>query len=563
MNIKNSLILILLLILCLPSVAVAQRSAPRGATPAVRRSARVLLIPLDDRPPCLQFVELMARIGDAEIVAPPREMLGRFTEPGKPEAIAAWLDAQNLRSFDAAIISLDMVAYGGLVNSRVFRTSLAEADKRLRVIETINRRAPRLPIYGFSVVMRLAPTSDGKNEAYRERLARWAEISPEAERDSTLKNEVARLEREIPAVALNDYKQARARNFAVNRKAIELARKGIIKHLILSQDDAKLRGIHIRDRERLIDEARRLKLQNRIAVQPGADEVAMLLLARALNVRFNFYPRIAAVYSSRETRNAVAPFEDKPVNQTVSYHIKSIGAHETTNAKAADILFYVYASRFEAGMAESFAAEVARAVESGKQVIVADIDMKGDLQGADARFTEELRRRNLFPRLAGYASWNTAGNTIGTALPHGAIFTLAATKLFGINKARDARVAEAQIKFLLHRLIDDYAYHAIVRPAAKKFAVARNLNPNNLKNADIQLVENYTREQLAPLVKSFVEDFSRTFTVNSPRSRSYRPAFDTSFEFALPWGRTFEAEIDFKTDAKEVSISSISQRANF
>ncbi|MCA1604936.1 MAG: DUF4127 family protein, partial [Acidobacteria bacterium] len=34
-----------------------------------RPLARVLLIPLDDRPPCLQFTQLIGRIGDAEIKA--------------------------------------------------------------------------------------------------------------------------------------------------------------------------------------------------------------------------------------------------------------------------------------------------------------------------------------------------------------------------------------------------------------------------------------------------------------------------------------------------------------
>ena len=78
-------------------------------------TSRILLIPLDDRPPCLQFPVRMGAIGDAEIVTPPRELLGRFTEFGQSEAIIEWLKKQNLNSFDAAIVSVDMLAYGGLV----------------------------------------------------------------------------------------------------------------------------------------------------------------------------------------------------------------------------------------------------------------------------------------------------------------------------------------------------------------------------------------------------------------------------------------------------------------
>jgi len=38
-------------------------------------NAKILLIPLDDRPPCLQFPVRMGAIGDAEIVTPPRETM--------------------------------------------------------------------------------------------------------------------------------------------------------------------------------------------------------------------------------------------------------------------------------------------------------------------------------------------------------------------------------------------------------------------------------------------------------------------------------------------------------
>ena len=529
--------------------ATTARDAVGAQSLAHKHVARVLLIPLDDRPPCLQFPIMQGLIADAEVVAPPREMLGRFTVPGDAERIGAWLRAQDFTRFDVVIVSIDMLAYGGLVASRVYHTPLGEAMKRLDLLRDIRRRAPRLPVNAFNVIMRLAPTSDGANEAYREKLSKWAEMSPERTKDAQLAEQVARLEREIPAAALDDYKQARARNLAVNLASIEMTGKRIIDYLILAQDDAKPRGVHVADRERLNAKVKELRLSERVAVQPGADEVAMLLLSRALAKKYAYAPRVAAIYSSEEKRLSVAPYEDRPLHASVSFQIAAAGAREIKNAANADILFYVFASRAESGAAEKFAAQIARDVDAGRRVIVADIDFRGNVQGADEKFTEELRRRKIFPRLFGYASWNTAGNTIGTALPQGILYALAVDRLAKSVPARAGRIGRAQMKFLLHRLIDDYAYHSLVRVEVNRdYAKARGLNRNRLDAEGETLLENFIREEMRPHVENLWQDFAKRLPViddNRRNSLQLVPKSISNLRLDLPWGRTFEAEIDF------------------
>ncbi|MEP7039710.1 MAG: DUF4127 family protein, partial [Acidobacteriota bacterium] len=183
-------------------------NVPAIAQNQPKMSSRILLVPLDDRPPTVQFVVKMGEIADAQVVVPPREMLGRFTEAGKPDEIIKWLKTQNLKSFDAAIIALDMVAYGGLVASRVHGDTNAEtALARIEILHALKKFNPRMPIYAQSVIMRLAPTGTGANESYRQKLADWAEVSPYTDMES--KKRTMQLEREIPAEAINDYKRAR------------------------------------------------------------------------------------------------------------------------------------------------------------------------------------------------------------------------------------------------------------------------------------------------------------------------------------------------------------------
>ena len=509
-----------------------------------KMSSRILLIPLDDRPPCLQFPVRMGLIGDAEIVTPPRELLGRFTEFGKSDEIIKWLKTQNLKSFDAAIVSIDMLAYGGLVAMRVHQTDDATALRRIEFVREMRRVAPKMKIYGSSVIMRLAPTGDVKNEAYREKLARWAEISVAADEKSKI--ETAKLEQEIPAFALADYKAARVRDLKINLKTIDFVREGLIDYLILSQDDAKPKGIHVADRETLINETARLNLKEKIAVQPGADEVSMLLLARSLTDKYNYHPRIKAVYSSDATKNQFMPYEDRALNQTVSFHIKAVGGNETQNEKDADVLFYVFASRFENGRAESFASEIAEKVAADKHVIVADIDPKGDVQGGGVQFAEELLNKKIFNRLYSYAAWNTAGNTIGTTLPQGVIFAVKEkiyTKLKNENHARWLeknevkinRTQQAQDWFMLNRLFDDYVYHSIVRPDALNFIRSNKWNSFRLTDEQTAKVTEFSLEKMKPKISEIAQKYFQ----NEKCSIS-------ELDFVLPWNRTFEAEINFK-----------------
>jgi hypothetical protein len=539
-HIMKKILLLLVVLLSVKSLVFAQQQPPKY-------SKKILFIPLDDRPPCLQFTEKMGLIGDAEVVSPPLELLGRFTTPGQTEKLTEWVKGQDLKSYDAAIVALDMVAYGGLVASRIHKMEADQALKNLEVMKTIRKRAPKLKIYAQNVIMRLAPTPDGKNEAYRAKLADWAELSVAPDAESIAKTK--KLETEITAAVLADYKQARQRNLKINLQAIKLVKKKVINYLILSQDDALPHGIHVADREHLVATIKKQGLTDRVAVQPGADEVSMLLLARALSNEYSYSPKIKAVYSSEKIRTTTMPFEDKALHQTVSYHIKATGAREVTDEAEADILFYVFASRKDAGRAVTFAEEIEQKIKADKRVIVADIDPIGDVQGGDETFSEELIKRNIFPALNGYASWNTAGNTIGTALPHGVVFGLAETKLLS-NQQLAPRIWKAQNWFTLHRVLDDYFYHNVIREKANDFADQRKRSANQLTPEKRRQVEAYCLELLKEAAGKLTKSY---FAPTSGLQRNVRCGDLSNLHFDLPWNRTFEADITFDISCSQPS----------
>ncbi len=537
----------MLRVMCVVLTVACAVMAPEAVAQA---PMRVALVPLDDRPVCLQYPEMLAPLAHATVVTPPLATLGRFTTPGDPAAIGRWLASLDLTTVDALIVSIDMLAYGGLVASRVHQVDVQAALARLDVLQDIRRRRPDLPIYAFSVIMRLAPTADGTNEAWREPLARWAELSPDRSRDADTRREVDALERAIPASALDDYRAARARNRRVNHASLDLLDAGVLTHLVLSQDDAKPRGVHVADRASLLESIRTRGLAGRVAVQPGADEVAMLLLSRAVLAHHGLRPSMHAIYSSEAARTMVAPFEDRALHETVEAHIETAGAAVSAEADTTDLSVFVFASRHEPDVPVAFARRVHAAVTAGRRVVVADVDPKGDVQGASPAFTEVLLERGTVPRLYGYASWNTAGNTIGTAVPHGLLHHAGMMLAQRCRSAAWPDLAGAQMRVLLHRLVNDYAYQGVVRPVVNDARRAAGSSPlwlGDEAGVVARDVEGRLAEHLSRLSAAFTRG---PHQMGSPA----RPLFDVhvtrvgSPSLTFPWARTFEARIDIDAD---------------
>jgi Protein of unknown function (DUF4127) len=287
--------------------------------------------------------------------------------------------------------------------------------------------------------------------------------------------------------------------------------------------------------------------------------------------KYKYRPKIKAIYSDEKIADQFMPYEDRPLRKTVSFHIKAVGATEVTDESQADILFYVFVSRFESGKAESFASEIKNKIDitndgaifqkpKWKPFIIADVDIKGEIQGADTKFTESLRSKLLLRDALGYASWNTAGNTIGTALPHGVLSSISelifeedvktkykppkipkdkSKAVLGVwTSKRKERMKLAQTWFMLNRLLDDYVYHSVVRPQAIKFGQSRGWNVFRFDAEQTKVVEEFS----SPKVQYEIWKNLNSLSVNCERTKT--------FNFTLPWGRTFEAEIDFQLDCK-------------
>ncbi len=461
--------------------------------------ARVALVPLDDRPPNLQWPILLGEVGDTEVVTPPRAILGRFLKTGDGDAVGQWLDSLDLASIDAMVVSTDMLAYGGLAGSRVPRVFEADARRRLEALARLKQRRPNLPVYAFSTLLR-AP---------------------------------------VPADEPESRGATRTRNHAVHLSLIERASSGQIDYLVFTQDGAGSDDARA-DRDAIAAAVTTPAIASHIVVHAGTDQIAMLLLARALAARAGYRPVVQPIYSSATAREAAT---------TLAAQAALAGA---SIAERAALQMFVYASRQETpDLADGFAARVSQAVSGGSRVAVADLDSTGKSSGAWLPFIEGMRTRKVLPRLFSYASSTSVEHTLGTAMAHGLVFALAVDTVAPASAAAGQRVASAQVRFLLHRLVYDFLYEGVVRgQAIEDFVRPRNLNPSRLEDSGRPRVERHLTAELKPLAESLTADFTaQPWRLHSPTRRPSRVGLTVKdidgFEVALPWGRMTEAEIRF------------------
>lgn len=487
----------------------------------------VLLLPLDDRPVNLGFTRLLGAVAGAEVTAPPHVSLGRFLQPGDPDEMGRWLLAAAGKA-SIGILSLDMLAYGGLVASRTPVVDVATALARLDVLRAVKAAYPGLRLFAFNVIMRLTITGhDAETRAAGRDVFRYSMLRDRAERlgDTDAAAELATVAGRIPPHILDAYLAARARNHAVNRAALELLSDGVLDFLALVQEDTAPVGLHVTEQAALQALARERVDPAQWRLYAGTDEAAHTLLARAL-LDGRAWP-VETVFEDPAAAAQPALFEDVPLAETVRRHVDAVGATPGAGTTLAVHTFTppqpdlfemapLPAPTWAAGLA-AFPGREARWLPDGA-LALADVAY---CNGGDPHLLDALLRAGRFAALRSYAGWNTAGNTLGTTLAHAA--------LRGVGTATPAR-DDAHRAALFIRLLDDGLYQPVVRGWAMARAEEMGASPLNLGDA-------------APRVEALVNDAMQALWRELRAAYPDAAALDRPFRAVLPWGRLFEIEI--------------------
>lgn len=515
---------------------------------AFAKADRILLIPLDSRPAAGQFAQMIANMAATEVRLPPYELLGRFTQPGNPEAILSWLKAQDYSDVSAVVVSVDMIAYGGLIASRINDVTEQEAINRLKALDDIRKRVPNVRFYAYSAVMRLNPTATKATAAWRLDLGRYAGLKDryrQLNRPEDLKS-IRNLEAKIPPFEIQRYQATRLRNHNVQKEILRLTSTGLFDYVIFGQDDAQPYGPHIPETMALRTLVSRLGMSGKAYFCEGIDQHANVLISRALLKRDNWTPRVRIVYSDEAGRKKVADYESKSIESSLSDQLLASGARPAVGNQDYDYTLYVNTPGRNEITFQLFMNSLTDEVDQGFPVGVADINLAKD-GTSDPELFAKMNTQGRMVKLLSYAGWNTAGNTLGTSIPAANVYLLSR------RSSKNSLEREVALReFLLHRFVNDYDYHKFVRPAAYAFIRSTpSASQEETYGPAFDEVNNLVKTRLEQHLKNTFQDqfLGKRFFADS---KQYAVTGLDAIRIFLPWPRAYEVRLEFKIMVQEV-----------
>jgi uncharacterized protein DUF4127 len=496
--------------------------------------ARIAVVPLDDRPAGLQAAQLAGAIADAEVVGPPKYRLGHFTAEGDADGIAEWLDGLDLATIDAVIVSTDMLAYGGQIASRRPSPSQEKALRRIAALGRLKARRKDVRVYAYSTLLPLSPPEDGRKGKWRETIVQWAELGGSNAKDPKAAAEAQQLEAEIPPPMIELYRTVRARNLAVTAAALDLVSKGAVNDLALVATSSTPRGIAGAEQDDLTARAASQGVAARVQVVADADPLGLLLLGRAVGDITGVHPGVVV----ESGVPSVTPVAESLVQVAGSALAKQAGPR--------DLTWLVSGAPTDEAGARKVVDQAASLVSAGRRVAMADV-ASGEATGASVPLVEALRNRHLFTRLASYAG-GPAPASLASSLVEGLLRVSAVTRTPPPDAALQSRLDDAQIIAVLHHLVVDFAYQAVIRPqAVTDYLAAHAMNPSALDADQATRVEAYLTGEVKPLAENLVGDLDdQPMPSRGPRraaTKRFRNLED--FKLRLPWGRLDDVEISF------------------
>ena len=411
---------------------------------------------------------------------PERKFLGDLTKSADIKALFEWLE--DLPSdIDATVLTLDTIAYGGLIPSRRCPESFDEIKSRIEKLKEILLKK-NCKIYAFSSIMRIS--NNNFNEEEKEYWAQYGkkifEYSYNLHKDGTATSG-------IPQEILDDYLKTRKRNFEINKIYLEWQKEGLFETLLFTKDDCAQFGLNVKEAQELE------KLGGK--TKTGADEIPLALFARAIKGNLKICP----IFLEPEYKNLISNYEDISVEDSVKSQIELAGC-EVSDENGADIILFV--NNFIDHQGEIVMKTATQPfdkifTEPQKSYMTADVRFAN---GADNNFIKELFKTNLpDEKFFGYSGWNTTANTLGSII--------CAAKVKYLAKEY---CPYAFKKLQLTRFLDDWAYQANVRQELSF--------PDKTLNNKMQIYEKIIKDKL---------DID-----------------GVNVNYSYPWNRLFEVEIE-------------------
>ncbi len=460
---------------------------------------KIAIVPIDNRPICYDLIEDVLRIDEnIEFFMPKIEALGGLYSSANIRQLFDFLE--SLDKVDYLVVSLDTVAYGGLIPSRRCENTFEEIKERIEKFKDIASKKAK-KILAFSSIMRIS-----NNNINEEEKEYWKDYGTEIFDWSVKTHKLHQnIINNIPQEILDDYIATRKRNFDINKIYLNWAKEGFFDTLIFSKDDCFEYGLNVKEADELssIIEEENIKSAK---VKTGADEIPLALLSRALNDKEKI--KINPIFIEENSINQISKYEDITIKNCVLSQIEM--ANCILDNKKPDLTLVV--NNFKTEQGDWVLGDRINFLEKNinfpkTPYFIADVN---NANGADKKLIKEIFD-NGTENFYGYCGYNTSANTIGCA-----IFVAIAKFIAIKNKSYSENMFK---KLQLIRFLDDWAYQTISR---KPIRETKRDFLSELNNEKEELNEN------AKVISEFLKyDYD-------------------SIEYSLPWNRSFEIRIKIK-----------------
>ena len=395
---------------------------------------KICVIPIDNRPVCYNLFKDIASIDESiELFIPERKLLGDLTKSADIKGLFEWL--KQVPQVDAMVLSLDTIAYGGLIPSRRCPETFEEIKLRVEELKEILKEK-HSQIYAFSSIMRIS-----NNNVNQEEKEYWNKYGKKIFDYSYQTHKLgceSCIERLIPDDILDDYLNTRKRNFEINKLYLEWQKEGLFNTLVFSKDDCAEYGFNVQEAQALE------KLGG--FTKTGADEMPLTLFARAIQGKM----KVCVEFTEPEYKNLISNYEDVSIEKSVMGQL-SLADIEVVEPSQADVKLVV--NNFKELQGEIVMKRPTELYsgnfELTDNMMIADVR---NANGADNAFVEHFINSKMNEKFYGYSAWNTSANTLGSLLCAGKVNFLA--------KKYNHRAFQ---KLETIRLLDDWGYQANVR----------------------------------------------------------------------------------------------------
>ena len=509
--------------------------------PPLSSEQKIVVLPLDGRPPCTKFVSDLGLLSSVKIILPPNDLLGNYTEPAQRSLLVNWFN-NNIGNADSGIISSDLLIHGGLVGSRIPVGTLNDENAFLSYLETLHKNNPAKALYIYSIIPRLLIADQLLPDSWWQwHLMRWAALQDIQDTfgDPLSFKELQRFVDEIPPEIIDKYSALYRNNGDFNHRLLDAAVKNNIDMLIIGQDDGQPFGLPNLNRNRALFYLEHNNLVNKYHTTRGADELGCLILAADRNRNWQYSPKVFVEYSSPRVADITMPFMSCSVGETVNEKIAIVGGKSVNDPSQADFILYVHCGNDATTNLDAKAAYLKKLIMGATPVALVDLSANYDVK--ETIFPQLINNNTPLVRLAAFAGWNTVSNSVGTAVAQASIFTGQKQRL----PERDLPSLYAlNLQFNLDRFFDDWVYQKIMHHKLSKLLEIREMDPYSL-DYDTLKVSKFIKNEIQVYKNTLFYDNLCRYPFYSDDANDYYLS-SINIDITLPWERIFEVSLSTK-----------------